>query len=365
MRLFLTLILCFFCRAVVAQKQRTIDSLLTEIKRTKTDSIRVKNLNLLAVSYLKVDSTKGFQYSRKALQISKKINWKEGIASSNYSIGAHYGENLVFDKAFYHYNQAIRHTNDKHLLSSVNAALGQSYLIQSNYTKALEHFHISLKLCETTKNNRGEIMALTYIGSLYSGLREDKKALSYYLRGLDLSKKSNDDSFMNGLYRGIAVVYSDLADYEKALKNFEKAYVLSLKKQDLRSQANILSDIALVYLNMENFEQAIAFSKKSLTLNQKLSIKKLDVAFNYGVIGDSFIDWAKKENNNKRLLDSAVANLSIAIQLHKEINSLRSLYDDYTSLTLAQKLQGNYKSALESYEFETSYKESIYNSDNK
>ena len=94
MRLFLTLILCFFCRAVVAQKQRTIDSLLTEIKRTKTDSIRVKNLNLLAVSYLKVDSTKGFQYSRKALQISKKINWKEGIASSNFSIGAHYGENL-------------------------------------------------------------------------------------------------------------------------------------------------------------------------------------------------------------------------------------------------------------------------------
>ena len=365
MRVFVSTILCIFSVTVIAQNQQTIDSLLTEVKKSKADSVLVKNLNLLSVAYLKVDSTKGFQYSQKALQISKKINWKEGIASSNFSIGAHYGENLVFDKAFYHYNQAIKNTNDKHLLSRINAALGQSYLIQSNYTKALEYFHKSLKICENIKNTRGEIMALTYIGSLYSGLRDDKKALSYYLRGLDLSKKNNDDSFLSGLYRGIAVVYSDLADYEKALKNFEKAYAISIKKQDLRSQANILSDIALVYLNMENFEQAIAFSKKSLTLNEKVSIKKLDVAFNYGVIGDSFIDWAKKENNDKRLLDSAIINLNKAILLHKEINSLRSLYDDYTSLTLAQKLQGNYKSAIESYALATSFKDSIYNSDNK
>ncbi len=365
MRLLFYIVLLVFSAKVVAQKQRTIDSLLTEIKKTKTDSVRVKNLNLLAVAYLKADSTKGFQYSRKALQISKKINWKEGIASSNFSIGAHYGENLVFDKALYHYNQAIKNTTDKHLLSKVNAALGQSYLIQSNYTKALEYFHTSLKLCEATKNAKGEIMALTYIGSLYSGLRDDKKALSYYLRGLDISEKRNDDSVLSGLYRGIAVVYSDLEDYKKALDNFEKAYAISLKKEDMRSQAHILSDIALVYLNMENFEQAIAFSKKSLTLNQKLSIKKLDMAFNYGVIGDSFIDWAKKENNNKRLLDSAVTNLNKAILLHKEINSLRSLYDDYTSLTLAQKLQGNYKSALESNEIANRFKDSMYNSDNK
>lgn len=365
MRLFLSIALLLFSAKVAAQKQRTIDSLLVEIKKTKIDTVIVKNLNRIAIAYLKVDSTKGFHYSRKALQMSKKINWKEGIAISNYCIGSHYGENLVFKKAFYHYNQAVLNTKDKRLLSKIYAGFGQSYLVQSNYTKSLEYFHKSLKLCETTKNRKGEIMALTYMGSLYSGLREDEKALSYYLRGLDLSKKSNDDSYLYGLYRGIAVVYSDRAEYEKSLKNFELAYTLSTKKQDVRSQANILSDIALVYLNMENYEQAIAFSKKSLKLNQKVAIKKLDIAFNYGVIGDSFIDWAKKENNNKTLLDSAVTNLNKAIELHKEIESLRSLYDDYTSLTLAQRLQGNYKSALESFEKAIIYRDSIYNSDNK
>jgi signal transduction histidine kinase len=365
MRLFFYIVLLLFSAKVVAQKQRTIDSLLTEIKKTKTDSVRVKNLNLLAVAYLKVDSTKGFQYSRKALQISKKINWKEGIASSNYCIGAHYGENFLHTKAFYHYNQALANSKDNLLLSNVYVAMGQSYLLQSNYTKALEVFHTSLKLCENSGNKKGVIKVSMYIGSVYSGLGNHKKAVSYYTTGLNVSDEIKEDMYIGHLSRGIAVVYSDLGEYQKSLKYFEKAYAHSLKMKNLDYQAGILSDIALVYLNLEEYKKAISYSKQSLEVQDELSTDKLNVAFNYGIIGDSFLDMAQAENNNKVHLDSAVSNLNQAIQLHKEVSNLRSLYDDYTSLTLAQKLQGNYKSALESYALATSYKDSIYNSDNK
>jgi signal transduction histidine kinase len=365
MKVVVALLFLVFTSNAVAQKQRTIDSLLAEVQKTKTDTVIVKNLNLLAVAYLKVDSTKGFHYSRKALQISKKINWKEGIASSNYCIGAHYGENFLHKKAFYHYKQALTNSKDKLLLSNIYVAMGQSYLLQSNYTKALEVFHKSLKLCENSGNKKGVIKVSMYIGSVYSGLGNHKKAVSYYTTGLKVSDEIKEDMYIGHLSRGIAVVYSDLGDYKKALEYFQKAYAHSLKIKNLDYQANILSDIALVYLNLEEYKKAISYSKQSLKVQEELSADKLNVAFNYGIIGDSFLDMAQAENNNKVHLNSAVSNLNQAIKLHKEVSNLRSLYDDYTSLTLAQKLQGNYKAALDSYAMAITYKDSIYNSDNK
>jgi signal transduction histidine kinase len=365
MKIVVFIVLLFFTTHLVAQNQHTIDSLLTELKKAKTDTLIVKNLNLIGLAYLSIDSTKGFQYSRRALTLSKKINWKEGIASSNYCIGAHYGKNFVEKKALYHFNQALANSKDKLLLSNVYAAIGQFYLHQSNYTKALDAFHKSLQLSENSGNKKGVIKVSMYIGSVYSGTGNNKKALIHYTRALGISNEINEDKYLGTISRCIGVVHSDLGDFKKALLYFEKGYSHSLKTKNLDYQANILSDIALVYLDLEEYKKAISYSKSALKIQKQLNIDKLNIAFNYGVIGDSYIEMSKKENNNKVYLDSAVFNLNQSIQLHKEINSLSSLTDDYISLTMAQKLKGNYKSALESYEMAVIYKDSIYNSDNK
>ena len=53
------------------------------------------------------------------------------------------------------------------------------------------------------------------------------------------------------------------------------------------------------------------------------------------------------------------------MKLHKEFKSLRGLYDDYVSISAAQKLKGNYIKALEATETSMAYKDSIYNTENK
>jgi len=65
------------------------------------------------------------------------------------------------------------------------------------------------------------------------------------------------------------------------------------------------------------------------------------------------------------LLDSAANYLHKSIALHSQLNSVRGLYDDYTSLTEVRKLQGNFRSALEAYEKAIVYKDSIFNSENR
>jgi len=65
------------------------------------------------------------------------------------------------------------------------------------------------------------------------------------------------------------------------------------------------------------------------------------------------------------MLDSAFYYLGRSIKLHDELGNIRGLYDDYSSLTTAQKLKGDFKQALASYEKAVVYKDSIFNSDNR
>ncbi len=355
------LVLLFPCFLI---SQNNLNTLIAEASKMKDDTLKVHYYHKIAESYRSTDSVQSLVYSEKALQLSKKIKWMDGITQSHIHIGDYYAKQLNYQKALFHFNQSLLQSKNKTLQARTHFSIGEIYLEESKYTEALAVFHQSLQLYEITKDKSGITKVLVSIGSLYTGFGKNKEALNSYNRALKISAENNN-YYQEKALRGIATVYFNFGELEKSLAYFEKSLTIAKAKKDTNVESRLLSDMALVYLELEQYKKAIEYSKASLQTDPTIMSKIHNVAFSYGVIGDSYVELAREQNNNRVLIDSAITYLEKAVQLHKEFKSLRGLYDDYTSLSAAQKLKGNFASALENYEISIAYKDSMYNSENK
>lgn len=338
--------------------------MVAHLSKMKEDSIKVNQYYKIAENYILIDTTKSFFYGQKSLELAKKINWTDGIAKSYLVLGANYNKTNNYTKALSNYNQALSITKNQSIEAEAYFLKGQIYLEQSNYDDALAQYHKSLQLFETKKNKNGITKVLLSIGSLYTGFGKNKEALNTFNKALKISKQNNNSKQELAL-RGIGTVYFNFGEYEKSISYFEKSLAIIKSKKDTNLESRLLSDIALVYLEMGTFQKAIDYSQASLKTDPSIMTKIHNVAFSYGVIGDSYVELAREQKNNPALIDSAIVYLEKAVKLHTEFKSLRGLYDDYRSIYEAQKLKGNYSKALEYFELCTIYKDSMYNSDNK
>ncbi len=344
--------------------QNKINELIADLSKIKEDTLKVIQYHKIAESYVETDSEKSLLYCRKGLELAKKIQWNDGIAKSYLVIGYNYNKNHHYLKAIANYKQSLVKTENKSIAAEAHFSVGQIYLEESKYTDALASYHKALRLYEVLQDKSGISKVLISIGSLYTGLGKNKEALTAYTKALKISNQNNNLKQEFAL-RGIGTVYFNFGEYEKSIVYLEKSLAIIKVKKDKNLESRLLSDIALVYLELGAFQKAIDFSQASLKTDSSIMNKPHNVAFSYGVIGDSYVELATEQKSNPKLLDSAIMYLEKAVKLHKEFKSLRGLYDDYVSISAAQKLKGNYIKALEATETSMAYKDSIYNTENK
>lgn len=350
--------------ALFSQKKiQNADSLLVVLSKSKTDTSKINTLNKLSVAYVRVDSSKGLYYARQALKLAQAVKWHEGIADSYFYIATQYLAGFNYNKALVFFDKSIQITKDKRLQSKIFTGMGSCYIYESNYSKALESYHRALKIDEALGDRKGIGKSAMNIASVYYSIRDYPKSIAFFNKSLN---QKNDDPYFNSmLLRNLGAVYNSMGQLQKALGYFDRSLLLCEKIKNDAFKASLLSDIALVYYDLEDYDKAIRYSKASLKIGNMEVEDKVNTAFSFGVIGDSYIEKAKLEGNKRILLDSAVHSLNKSIALHRQLNSIRGLYDDYTSLTEAQKLQGNYQTAIQSYETSITYKDSIFNSENR
>lgn len=349
---------------MMGQGKDDAKSLLSDLRKMQDDTLKVNQLHKLGLLYIDSDSSRAFFYNRKALQLAQKLQWQEGIAQSNFHLGAVYNVHFSYDKALVFFKRALA-TSNQRLLSNAYLNIGGLYIQKSDYPKALAYFHRALKIDEAIGNQKGTAKIAANMGSVYYGLQNYKKALYFFDKAAQINEQIGNEADLAIVNRNKGGVYNSLGQPQKALACYEKANQLSVKRNDKALQARILSDIALVYFNLEDYDKAISNSQLSLKAIANGADDKQTVAFNRGVLGDSYLEKARKNTGNRSFLDSAMFHLKSAVALHKQLRSSRDLVYDYESMTEVDKLRGDYKSALASYENSTVYKDSIFNADNK
>ena len=205
-----------------------------------------------------------------------------------------------------------------------------------NYaTKALE---------EAKKINDPQAIAesLNAIGKYYVNDYQEKEALKYFFRALDIVEQHDDfDRKVKGkTLRNIGKTYFYIDSIQKATDYNQKVLLLAQDSEDRMLEADALLDYGSIMQKKGEVDSALVYMQQALKI-RKDEKAMLDVAKAYSLIGRFYFDNG---------------NYHQAILAHqKEIAIKDSLHDPglsiaYYNVGRIQRTLGNYQLALEKYQ---------------
>jgi adenylate cyclase len=345
-KVFILLFINLYAVNLYAQKQgqARLDSLLESLNaglsknKEWADTSKVSLLIELAYEYHKTDPNKGLKIAEEALQLSEKLNWKNGIASAC-------------------------------------NRMGLCYWAKAEYPKALEWQFKALPIFEETQNKKGIATVLGNIGLVYDGQQDYEKALEYHFKALKLNNEMSDSSGVARNMGNIGMAYDAQADFKNSLDYYIKALNMYEAMNDKNGMARNLGNIGFVYNEQGNHIKALEFHFKALHMNLELGNKIL-TALNYGNIGEEYFNIANDTSSRWRKVSPDSLNkinalqkgedyLKKGIEMFREIGDYNSLQELYQYLSDLYWLKGNYKLSLESFREYATAKDSIFNADNR
>jgi len=261
-----------------SQPTSTVDSLQTVLKSSKEDTNKVILLNELAKKFMvKGEYEKTLSYSNEALQLSEKLKYKRGLASSSKNIGVIYWHKGNYPKALEYNLKMLKigeEIKDKKIIASALNNIGLVYWSQGNNSKTLEYYSKSLEIKKEIGDKSGMGNTLLGIGSVYDNLGDTLKALEYFQEGLKLKREVNDQAGLAGALNNIGNIYGKQKKYSEALNSFLQSLKLREQIGDKKGIASSLNNIGAAYANLENYELAKKYLTESLNLSTEIGVKE-------------------------------------------------------------------------------------------
>ncbi len=359
----------FFALSFYAQEQsgdKTIDSLIVVLSKTKIDTAKVSILNTISLKMSDIDPEKGITYGQKALKLSKKINWKDGIADSYMKIGVNNYELGEIDIANTNYNLALKNTTNKKILAETYKFLSANRMAIADYSAAANYAFKSLRLYESLKDQNGIGAAYTSIATVYFYTEESYKSIFYFKKALRISEALDKKKSMCVDLVGIGSNYEYLYKYEFAMVYYQRALKIATETNFTSMIGNINFGIAKHFLELNQAEKALPYcleAKKIAILTKNSSLictSKLLEARIYLALN------TKDENStNSLLLQKAIPLVQDAIKITKKNDNIRVLSESYNTLSEIYSLQNKHKEAKESYVLYVQLQDSIYSQETK
>jgi signal transduction histidine kinase/Tfp pilus assembly protein PilF len=345
--------------------QKYVDSLLLELPKMKQDTSKVNVLNEIMLFYGGSKPSSGIVYGQKALSLAKKIKWQEGIAITSNYLGRVYFQKLDYKKSLFHYNQALKTAKTKSIVCQVYANMGLMYIHQSDYTKALNYSNLSLKLAEEINDKSSLSIAYCNIGGVYHNLNKFDKAISFLKKAINIDPTQNLTNLSHVEFE-LAQCYAAIGKYKEAEMYYAGCVEKSQKTGSKLNEAIFLGEAVYFFYQTKQYDKALKYDNMLMILRNKMSDSSK--SFCKSMSGNIYLAKAKIETNallKKQYVDKSIVEFNESVKVSKNLNDQKLILEYYNLLSQAQKLQGNYKAAIESHELYTIYKDSVYNEDNK
>ena len=386
---FSLLLLTIFASAkLCAQKpqgrhgQALIDSLVTELQKQKEDTAKVSLLSDISAGYKDLNADNGIKYGELAMVLATKLEWVKGQALSHIDIGVNIQNKSDYLKALDHYQQALKlyeNINDKRGITDAMQNIGSVYSDLCDYPKALEYDLAALKGFDDIGYKDGIAMVKNNIGSVYILQGDYPKALEYYFSALKIHEASGNKNRIAGITGNIGNVYFSQKDYPKALEYYFKTLQMDEETGDKEGVARNIGNVALTYASQGNYAAAITNYHKALQLAEQTGYQH-SIAWNLEALGETYIDLvtdtaarpAAKEipgeesipTNKATLVHLAIDNLQRSLAMGKELHIMDVVQSCYEYLSIAYKISGDYKLALEYSDKYRTIKDSVFSKEN-
>ena len=332
-RLLSILLLFINCGNLFAQKQgqALIDSLVLELPKQKDDTTKVNILTSVSFIYYNISPDDGVKYGQQALELAMTLDWKKGLATA--------------------YN-----------------CIGVNYYRASDYPMALKYYQKALEVDEAMGNKRGALTVNTNITLIYQSQSDFPTALAYGLKNLKLAEEVGDEHMTAIICGNIGNMYRAQSNYDKALEYDFEALKIKEKSGDKTSIAITVGNIGIVYRYQKKYQKAIEYGTRALAMVQEAGNKYL-IAADFCSLGSVYVSMVKDSSQissrfKSAHLQKAIGYLGKSIATCKGIHAPDVLEECYEDMSVACKLGGDYKKALEYADIFWAIKDSVFSKQN-
>ncbi len=351
MKIYLTLSFLFISITGFAAINRgSVDSLKTLVesslkKESHPDTLSINRLNKLAADYFESNPDSTLYYGQKGITLSRKINYKAGIADGLLQTGHANYFNGKFAQAQQEFDEAIliyKHLNDYNGLMNCYTAYGRMYNLLANNKLALTYLNLALDLSKQLKNELDIALCIKNIGIVYFSEGQLPIALDYYYKSLTIDVKMHDTHAEAANYNDIAIILQSMELYPKALSYYNTALEMFEAAKDLNGVGTVYENISEMLMAQKKYDAAIPYLSKSIKIAQNQDDKD-GLSSDYTDLG---LYYANKNQINKAI-DALNTSLQIASQYKIVYNEAYALIGFATVYNLQKDYENAYKYAIE------------------
>jgi two-component system, NarL family, sensor kinase len=296
--------LLFLCLLSAQAQNAYIDSLKTELEKSKDDTNKVFILTDIAEELAEIDFKKSLDYSNKGKDLSEKLNFKKGLAQ-------------------------------------VYSTIANAYSGQSDYANCLEFNIKALEIRRALKNNSEIAKSLVNIGNVYNDQSDFTNALIYYNQCLEIQKKIKDKKEIAKLYNNIGNAYANKGDLKQSIDYLFQSLKLKEELGNKKGVANTCNNIAVIYKMQGNLKEALMYNQKALKYRIELK--------DSNGIGASYTNIGITYRNLKEII-LAEDNYLKALEIFKKLGYNKGIATVNNDLGVLYKINGDLEKARLAYE---------------
>jgi len=239
-----------------------IDSLKQQLAYAREDTNKLFLLSRISYSYTWSYADTSIMYAEQALELAQKLNYEQGIASSQGQISmalitlGNYP--LALDYAF----KSLRWTEMHGSINSksfANVAIAMCYREQGDYNSSLVYCRKVLAMSDTIQSaNFDHASIWGVVGSVYEKNNQPDSGILYARKAYELQ---NDWS---GLLYTLGSAYSKKNNYDSAMFFYRAGLPAAVKNHTEIDLIDIYNGIAIVKKAQGDIESAAWYAKKAL-----------------------------------------------------------------------------------------------------
>lgn len=348
---FLLIVLSLTVQAQSPSK-KTVDSLTNLLTLSeKNEKVNI----LIELGYAYSGDHRGKEYGNEALKLATSLKYQAGIAKAHNCLGNYYLRQENYVKAINVHKEALtiwQTLKNEKEIADTYWFLGNAYADKSDFTSALKSYVEARKYFERTASAIKHANTLRKIGVIYSRLSEYDKAREYYQKAQKLYEAEGDKRGLSSTLNNIGVVYSNQDAQNKAWGYYKKARAIAIKNNDQFMISMTTGNMGEVLSAQKKYREALPYYQKELKILRELNIKNRQIepleymAQAYAVLGK---------------IDSAIYFGTKAYNLGKEVKEKFRLIEASKILSDIYEQKGSTDSALMYYKVYTQYKDSLFN----
>ena len=239
----------------------------------QTELKNIDRLNYLSDSLSEKQTDSALVLANKAIQLSKNINYKKGIAESSNNIAVCQdikGNSVEAIKQFISTIKLFEELKDINKIAQCYSQMGISYFFQYQYENAQLYYQKAIDLYLKTNNKKELAGVLINQGIVYTYINKNDEAEKNYLNALNIYEEENNIAGLSPTYNSLAKIYYAKKDYEKAIQYYKQSEFYSLQSNNLFNLIPTYNSLAIVYKELKKYDEAKNYSNKSINISKQI-----------------------------------------------------------------------------------------------